>query len=270
MAKERPTIAVQMYSVDEHLQTVPDFENTLRRRREVGYEAVQYANRGVLGGDEPEIDVGTARRMLDDNGLACLSERRPWSALRGRTQSEIKRAQTPGCEVLYVNFLEPPYDRFDPASYRAFARDSLPVVEAMESAGLSLGYHNHAHELFHPKTGGESIYDLLLREFDPRIAIEPDVYWIAYAGANPATWLRNLSGRVKEAHVKGAEVVPDDRYEMVKLFFAPVGEGNLDWDTIIPAGREAGVQTWIVEQDICQRDAFDCMRSSYEFLAARA
>ncbi len=269
MADQRPAIAAQLYSVTEHLTTVSDFERTLGRLREIGYTAVQYTNHGVLGGDDPEIDPATARRMLDDNGLVCLSAHRPWTALSGRTGEEIERAHTLGLEVLYVNLLAPPYDKFDPQSYRDFASDSLPTIEALEDAGVRLGYHNHSHEFFRPETAGETLYELLLREFDPRIVIEPDLFWMVYAGANPAAWLPKLKGRMREAHVKGAEIVPDERYEMVKLTYAPVGEGNIDWDSVIPAGKAAGIQTWIVEQDERRRDSFDCVRSSFEFLSAR-
>ena len=48
---------------------------------------------------------------------------------------------------------------------------------------------------------------------------------------------------------------------------APVGEGNLDWDGIIPACVAAGVEWYAVEQDDYLSDPFDCLRSSYEYLA---
>jgi sugar phosphate isomerase/epimerase len=46
-----------------------------------------------------------------------------------------------------------------------------------------------------------------------------------------------------------------------------VGEGNLPWDTILPACERAGVEWYAVEQDICRRDPFDCLRSSFTFLS---
>ena len=50
---------------------------------------------------------------------------------------------------------------------------------------------------------------------------------------------------------------------------AAVGEGNLAWDRILPACEAAGVEWYAVEQDVCRRDPFDCLRSSFEFLTAR-
>ena len=54
-------------------------------------------------------------------------------------------------------------------------------------------------------------------------------------------------------------------------YMAPVGEGNLEWDDIIEAARAGGCQWNSVEQDRCwnDRDPFDCLRSSFEFLTAK-
>jgi sugar phosphate isomerase/epimerase len=40
---------------------------------------------------------------------------------------------------------------------------------------------------------------------------------------------------------------------------AEVGEGNLNWEAILAACREAGVLWYIVEQDVCQRDPFESL-----------
>ncbi len=50
--------------------------------------------------------------------------------------------------------------------------------------------------------------------------------------------------------------------------FSAVGEGNLDWVSILAACAEAGVQCYCVEQDTCDRDPFDCLAaSSFKFLS---
>jgi sugar phosphate isomerase/epimerase len=43
---------------------------------------------------------------------------------------------------------------------------------------------------------------------------------------------------------------------------AEVGEGNLNWPSILDACREAGVQWYIVEQDTCQRSPFESLAIS--------
>ena len=37
--------------------------------------------------------------------------------------------------------------------------------------------------------------------------------------------------------------------------FAEVGEGNLEWPEILQACEEAGIEWYLIEQDVCQRGA---------------
>jgi sugar phosphate isomerase/epimerase len=41
--------------------------------------------------------------------------------------------------------------------------------------------------------------------------------------------------------------------------FAEVGEGNLEWPQILEACRDANIEWYLVEQDICQRDPFESL-----------
>jgi len=47
---------------------------------------------------------------------------------------------------------------------------------------------------------------------------------------------------------------------------AEVGEGNLDWEEIIKASEEAGVEWYLVEQDVCRRDPFESLAISFRNL----
>ena len=40
---------------------------------------------------------------------------------------------------------------------------------------------------------------------------------------------------------------------------AEVGEGNLNWPAILEACKAAGVEWYIIEQDVCQRDPLESL-----------
>ena len=42
-----------------------------------------------------------------------------------------------------------------------------------------------------------------------------------------------------------------------------------DWPAIFTAGNASGVEWYVVEQDECRRDPFDCLASSYRYSAAK-
>jgi sugar phosphate isomerase/epimerase len=75
------------------------------------------------------------------------------------------------------------------------------------------------------------------------------------AGANPATWLRKLKGRVPLMHLKDMTIV-DGRAVQTE-----VGNGNLDWAEIPPC--EAGTEWLIVEQDETERDSLESLAISF-------
>ncbi len=112
--------------------------------------------------------------------------------------------------------------------------------------------------------GGKTLFDLLIDEGGPDFMLEVDVYWVHHAGVNPVRIFERCKGRTPVIHLKDREVVANDGPVM-----APIGEGNMDWQSILPACVLAGVDWYAVEQDVCRRDPFDCLRSSFEFLSCQ-
>ena len=52
--------------------------------------------------------------------------------------------------------------------------------------------------------------------------------------------------------------------------FAEVGEGNLEWPEILEACREAEIEWYLVEQDVCQREPMESLGISLKNLRAMA
>jgi len=47
---------------------------------------------------------------------------------------------------------------------------------------------------------------------------------------------------------------------------AEIGAGNLNWPSIIETCKDANVEWYAVEQDICQRHPLECLKISYDYL----
>jgi sugar phosphate isomerase/epimerase len=145
-----------------------------------------------------------------------------------------------------------------PAAYRnregyyQFAREASQVARPFVEAGLTFGYHNHSFEL--EKFDGRTGLAILYEESDPDVVTsEIDTYWLQHGGADPAQWIRRLMGRAPLVHLKDMAVQANTP------IMAEVGEGNMNWEAILDACRDAGVAWYIVEQDICQRDPFESL-----------
>ena len=151
--------------------------------------------------------------------------------------------------------------------YRRVADLLNRVGEVCRHAGLRLSYHNHAFELEHFEAGGSAegsaaALDLLLGWTDPALVFwEPDVYWLARGGEDPARYLAAYAGRHPLVHLKD---VADD----AERSFAEVGAGTLDFGPIFTTAEAGGVEWYVVEQDRCAGPPLDSARLSLENLRA--
>lgn len=257
-------IAAQMYTVREFTKTASAFADTLQRIRAIGYPAVQLSAIGCMGGDSPEVDAADARRMLDEHGLKCIATHRTLPNLRSTPETEIEFHQTLGCDYVAIGGLTADYRDDGAEGFRRFLRDMTPAMEQLKAAGIAFGFHNHAHEFKRSGEGRATLYDILIDEGRADLLnLELDLYWVSHAGINPQRLIERCMGRLPVIHVKDKEVVDKDGPVM-----APIGEGNLDWEHLIPACEQAGTRWYAVEQDVCRRDPFDCLKSSFDFLTS--
>ena len=256
----RSKLAVQMYTVREHTTTAIDFARSLETISAIGYPAVQLSAVGAMNGEAPEVSPAQARQLLDDNGLKCIATHRNWEDLVYKTESEIEFHSILGCDYVAIGGIPFAYGEYGAAGYRKWIETAAPVITALKDAGIRFGYHNHAFE-FQKTFEGKSLYDILIDEGGVELMLEMDVYWVNHAGLNPVRIIERTHGRLPVIHIKDKEMAGNEPV------MAPIGEGNLDWPELIPALEAAGVEWYAVEQDVCRRDPFDCLKSSYEFLS---
>lgn len=137
---------------------------------------------------------------------------------------------------------------------------------ALKAVGIALGYHNHNVE-FAP-AGDTTGWEILVEETEPDLVhFEVDVGWIATAGRDPAIFLREHRGRVKQLHIKDVAESAASNFAL-QMKPAEVGFGTLEWATILPAAYEAGVRHFYVEQEPpFAIPRIEAARKSYGFLA---
>lgn len=252
-------IAAQMYTLRDYTTTASGLEEALGVLHGIGYEGVQLSAVGCMNGDQPQVTADQAREWLDANGLTCCATHRPMQRLLDNTEEEIAFHRTLGCDYVAIGGIGWDYGE-TPDDYRRFLGDAQRVIASLGEAGIRFGFHNHAHEFIRNEETGRPCYDLLI-EAGPDLKLEIDTYWVAHAGLDPAALLRRCAGRIEVIHAKDREVVSKDGPVM-----APVGEGLMDWSGILAACREGGTEWVVVEQDVCRRDPFDCLDSSYRYL----
>ncbi len=245
-------LAAQLYTVREFTQSPSDIAETMKKVRQIGYEAVQLSALAPM--DPKEL-----RKIVDGEGLTVCATHIPYERMRDDPEGVIEEHKILGCKHPAIGGLPQEYRNAE--GFSRFAKEASEVAKRLAEGGLTFSYHNHSFELekFGDRTGLEILYE----DSDPQYFTgEIDTYWIQHGGGSPVAWINKLKGRLPLVHLK------DMTMKGREQIMAEVGEGNLDWPAILPACREAGVEWYIVEQDTCQRDPFESLKISLENLKA--
>jgi sugar phosphate isomerase/epimerase len=243
-----PRVALQLYTVREELAR--DFAGTLRAVAGLGYPAVQLAGYGGMGAAE-------LKRLLDGLGLTVAGNHVGLDRLENHLDEEIEINQALGNRDLVVPAI-PESRRHSAEDYRRLAAQFEGIGERCRSVGLRFSYHNHAFEFV--RFDGEYALDLLLGRSDPALVyFEPDVYWIAVAGEDPAAYIRKYRRRCPIIHLKDLDPGREPS-------FAEVGAGTLPFEPIFAAAEAGGAEWYVVEQDRCPGPAIESARISLENL----
>ncbi len=256
-------LAVQMFTLRDFTKTRKDLETTLKRCADMGYKAVQMSAIGCMGGDNPEVSAADAKAILDENGLKCIATHRAWGPLMNDLDSEIEFHKTLDCDYAAIGGIDPEEYESTYEGYRLWLAHAKPVIEGLKAEGIRFGHHNHSREFFCPEMGGPSLEDIIIDEGGVDLMLELDLFWVQHAGANPVSIMERCKGRVPVIHLKDKKTADPTKNE---TSIAAIGEGAMDWASIIPACEAAGVDWYCVEQDVCDRDAFDCVLSSYTYI----
>lgn len=71
--------------------------------------------------------------------------------------------------------------------------------------------------------------------------------------------MKKLVGRIDILHLKDMSVHENDP------FITECGNGNINFEDIIPLAEEIGVKYFVVEQDVCPGDPFESAKISSEY-----
>lgn len=208
---------------------------------QAGFDAVEMA---------PQPDVDQACEELRRNGLRPVASHINTGSLERDLDTHLRWLERHGARLLACSGSDYPTS----AQYRDVARRLDRAGARCRENGVTLCYHNHAHEITHDMFGLGHI----LAETDPlNVKLNVDTYWVARGGQDPAAVTRLLKGRVGYLHLK--DMLADGT-------FGEVGAGKLDWAAIKAAADSVGVTVGVVEQDRTARTPLESSAMSRRFL----
>jgi sugar phosphate isomerase/epimerase len=249
----RDQIAVQLWSVNDHVKTPADLAATVRKLKKIGYGAVE-----IFGFP---IEPAETKKICNDEGVTICSSHENGAAIVNETAKTIER-----CKALGIQYAGYPFPHALPKTLEEVAPFCASLDRAgaeLRKAGITLCYHNHHHEF--RRFGDKTLLEWIYSAGDPaNIQGEPDLYWVAAGGQSPVDWCNRLYGRLPLVHLKEYRI--NEKSERVT---AELGNGNIDWPAVVSAADRSGVKWYIVEQEQFEGDKFEALARSYEYLVTR-
>ena len=227
-------IGVQMYTIRDYLKNPEDIHISLKKVKALGFDMIQLSGLGPCNIDQ-------LAGWIKGLGMTVCSTHSPWERIDDKKEllKLIEEHKKLGASEIGIG-MKP--DIF-PQSYEGWSRfikKVNSVCKICKDNGMTFGYHNHSFEF--EKIKGVCIIDRLVEEC-PDMNIILDVFWVQAGGANPSAYIDKLKGRIQLLHLKDFRIANWDKK------FAEIGNGNLDWNDIIPRARKNGIPYAAIEQD---------------------
>lgn len=247
-------VALQLYTLRDHLKTPTDIAASLQKVRAIGYQAVQVSGMGPIA--ESEL-----KTILQGEGLTLCATHEPANTILNDPQAVVERLKK--LECIYTAYPHPAgIDFADFSQVERLAKQLEAAGKVLHEAGQVLTYHNHATELV--RCGEGTILDYIYEQTDATyLQGEVDTYWIQYGGGDPVEWCQKLDDRLPLLHMKDYRFLTTNQ-----PVFGEIGSGNLNWKKIVAAAEASGCQWFIIEQDTCPGDPFESIAKSYEYVSS--
>jgi len=239
-------ISIQLWTFAEYIgfgtdqATIDRTEEVFRRLSEMGYRNVEPFTLSGLSAED-------YRALLDKYGLKASARHVDVGRPESPTDFDQILADNKTLGIQYFGSGSTPIFPLvytTEAEWVAYAQYLNELGARARQAGQTLMVHNHDIE-FEQSFGGQTVYDILMANTDPRnVAFQMDIYWATNGGGleNPERVLERYGNRIQLFHVKDMAAGP---------FPGPieiVGEGIIDFPSIFAASK-GPVSYYVVEHD---------------------
>lgn len=251
-------VGIQLWTLRDLLKAgkVPE---VIKNIAAAGYKQLEIF--GLTDGKLFGLSVAEFGKIAKDNGLSIPSGHYNLDdfLFKNGNGDDVKKT----CDVvkqLGGKYLTIPWlseeKRASIEQYRALADRINKAGEICKANNVQLAYHNHDFEF--KSFNGETGYDVILKNTDAALVkMEMDIYWVVFANVDPVKLFNDNPGRFHLLHVK--DMSKTNRAENTE-----VGNGQIDFKSIVAAMSKADVKHFFVEQENNYKpDVYGSIKTSF-------
>jgi len=237
---------LQLYSVRD--TSKDDLQGTLRQVAALGYKTVEFA--GFFGHTAEKV-----KGWLATYGLRVSGTHTGLQALDEDFDGVVAYHQAIGCGLLIIPFTKPETQ----AALDALITKLNGYQKRLAEQGITMAYHNHAHE-FQAVEGGMSLWEALVTKTS--IPLEIDTFWAYAAGEDPLAWMQTLhaQNRLPVIHIKDGLAAGEGK---------PLGMGTAPVKAVYQTAQTLGVPM-VVESETLTPTGMDEARICIDYLRTLA
>lgn len=226
---------LQLYSVKENM--AEDVKATIKSVADFGYTQIEGfdGGKGIFWG----MSNKEFKSFTDDLGLDFI-------ASHCNTFENLEKLAEEAAEIGMKYLINPyigPQKSID--EYKKMAEAFNKQGEICKQNGLKFAYHNHGYTF--TELEGQVPQDVLLENTDADLVdFEMDTYWVYTAGFDPEEYIKKYPGRFTLGHVKDKSGdLPIEEANGSTI----IGNGIMDFNSILRTGKDNGMEYFIVEQE---------------------
>ena len=234
---------------------VRDLPRLLHSLQHIGFTEVELHS---IVYDHP---AATLRRMIEDAGLRAPAGH--FSLLD--IEKSIDYARELGLAYMVAMLPRPRPESLH--QYRAIAARLNEAGASVRSHGMEFALLFHNHELM-PQQGSSGFAELMEHTEASLVHLEVDVYWIAQAGLDPASFLERYKERVKLLHLKDRLAGFPTSYttDAGSDHSIELGKGTIPWPALLRQARQQGIRYAFLDYDKSSSPILDSFGQSLAYL----
>ena len=186
-------VGLQLYSLRAQLDK--DVPGTLAEVKSWGVKYVELAGTYKMSPQE-------FKGQLDSHGLVPISGHFSYDRWRDNPEGVLAEAEIFGLKYVGCAWI-PHNGAFDEATCREAIKVFNHAAALADQHHMKFFYHTHGYE-FQPFENG-TLFDLMMKELQPDVKLEMDIFWIVHAGQDPVELLKKFKKRYVSLALEGHE-----------------------------------------------------------------
>ena len=200
------------------------------------------------------------KALIDELGIEVSSIQVKPKCVFGHSEQIIDFCNIIGCKNVVISMLPFKCILGSEKNFYSFISTLDAAYEEYERSGITLAYHHHNWEYVRLSNGRTRMTELLCAT--KKIKFVHDTYWTAKCGISPAAQIKEFGERLLGIHLRdlafekrGLDVVGHD---------SAVGDGVIDFSSVLSAAEEVGCSYYVIEQKT--KDPYAQIEKSFNYL----